>query len=41
METPFGEQNALAKGMHSPYYNESHLKIKLAVRKFINEKVNQ
>ena len=25
--------------MHSPYYNESHLKIKLAIRKWINEKV--
>lgn len=36
---PYAEPSAFTKGFSSPYYKESHLIFKLAIRKFINEKV--
>ncbi len=36
---PYSEPSAFTKGFNSPYYKESHLIFKLAIRKFINEKV--
>ena len=36
---PYGESSGFVKGFHSPYYTESHKKFRLAVRKFVSEKV--
>ena len=38
---PYAEPSYFTKKFHSPYFKDSHLNFKLALRKFFVEKVNK